>query len=127
MDVWLIYLWSLIGPFGLVLILRLLPLGILLEEVFKGMLVIWLVKSDRRATVLAALGIGLAYGFSELVLYGLNYWPTGAFVAGLGRLLLTVPMHGLTTMLWWLGAKNGKFWLGAAAALALHLAFNLVV
>lgn len=127
MDIWLIYLWSLSGPFVLALVLRLLPLGILLEEVFKGALVIWLTKSDRRASLLAAMGVGLAYGFSELVLFSLNYWPVGMSLASLWRLLLTIPMHGVTTMLWLLGARKGKVWLGAAAALAVHLGFNSVV
>ena len=127
MDVWLIYLWSLAGPFVLALVLRLLPLGILLEEVFKGVLVIWLAKSDRRASLLAAMGVGLAYGFSELVLFSLNYWPVGMSLASLRRLLLTIPMHGVTTMLWLLGIRKGKVWLGAAAALAIHLWFNSVV
>lgn len=123
----MIYLWSLAGPFVLVLILRLLPLGILLEEVFKGVLVMWLAKSDRRASLLAAMGIGLAYGFSELVLFSLTYWPAGVYLASLWRLLLTIPMHGVTTMLWLLGARKGKVWLGAAAAVAVHLLFNLLM
>ncbi|HLE49836.1 MAG TPA: hypothetical protein VI791_01690 [Patescibacteria group bacterium] len=124
MDVWLIYLWSLIGPMAILLLLRLLAIGILLEEVFKGSLVIWLTKVDKRASVFMAMGIGLAYGFSELVLYSLNYWTAGMYSASLWRLLFTVPMHGVTTMFWFLGIKLRKVWLGALGALALHGLFN---
>ena len=124
MDVWLIYLWSLVGPMVVLLFLRLLAAGILLEESFKGALTFWLVKTDKRASIFLAMGIGLAYGFSELVLFSLNYWTAGMYSASLWRLLFTVPMHGATTILWFLGIKRKKVWLGTLAALALHGLFN---
>lgn len=119
-----LYLWSLIGPFILILVLKLLPLGIFLEEAFKGWLTYQLIKTDKRASVWAAVGIGAAYGFSELVLFSLKYWPAGQYDASLARLLLTVPLHGLTTALWYAGLKRKKVWLGALAALAVHFLFN---
>lgn len=123
----MIYLWSLIGPFCLFLVLRLFPLGILLEEILKGSLTFWLVKSSKKALIWTAMGIGVAYGFSELVLFSFKYWSAGVYLASVWRLLLTLPMHGATTMIWFVGFKKKKAWLGALAALALHGLFNYLV
>lgn len=127
MDVLLIYATSLMAPFVGVIISWLTPHIILLEEAFKGGLVIWLVRTDRKATPVMAFGIGLAYGLSEMILYSLNYWPNGQYEQGLARLLLTIPMHGVTAWFWYLGIKAKRVWLGAALALGTHIGFNYLV
>lgn len=122
----MIFLLAAIGPFGLMLVLKLLPLGILLEEVFKGGLVIWLVSRGNRVTMFTAFAIGATYGFSEFVLFDLAYWSTGNYLSSIWRLLLTTPMHGLTGVCWLWGIRRKRIWLGGLTALAVHGLFNFL-
>ena len=86
-------LWMAVLPLILWFIERVLPLGVLLEESAKALVVY------RAADWKQALGLGLVFGFSETVLFMVNANLLQNMSAIFWRLLLTVPMHGITAAL----------------------------
>lgn len=103
-------LWMAVLPFGLWFAERLLPYPAVVEELAKAIFVY------RSRTGKEAFGLGLVFGFSEAVLFLLNvplWWD---------RLLLTVPLHGLTALVMF---KFGKR--GLVLAILAHYFFNLKI
>ena len=96
-----------------------LPLPAIVEEIAKAIIV-------RRAEKWRqALGLGLMFGLSETMLFLVNANWLGNFSA-VWRLLLTVPMHGATSLVFYAGGKK-YWWLGLAAAILMHAGFNLKI
>lgn len=97
-----------------------LPLPAIVEEIAKAIIV-------RRAEKWQqALGLGLMFGLSETMLFLVNANWLGNFSAVWRRLLLTVPMHGATSLVFYAGGKK-YWWLGLAAAILMHAGFNLKI
>lgn len=95
-----------------------LPFPAVVEEIAKAMIV-------RRADKWQqALGLGLLFGLSESMLFLVNANWLGNLNAIWWRLLLTVPMHGITSLSFYAAGRR-YWWLGLALAILIHAVFNL--
>jgi len=106
----MLVLWMAVLPFGLWFIEQVLPFPAVVEELAKALVVY------RVAGWKPAFGLGLVFGFSETVLFTLNTFDLWQ------RLLLTVPMHGLTAAVM---VRFGKP--GLVLAILIHYLFNLKI
>lgn len=119
-DEVMLVLWMAVLPLILWFIERVLPFPVLIEELAKA-LVIYRAGSWKQA-----VGLGLVFGFSEAVLFMVNANLLQNMSAVWWRLLLTVPMHGVTAAMMVIFGK--KFWpLGLALAILVHGLFNLKI
>lgn len=120
-------LFAAAGVFFLWLVELFLPYPWVIEELFKFLLVWYVVKKSgpgsRFPLVLAS---GLAFSISEALFYLFNYLPQGNLAPFLIRLAITVPMHLLTFVLLYLGLrKRTVFGLAALVlSMGLHYWFN---
>ena len=106
----MLVLWMAVLPFILWFIEQVLPFPVVVEELAKALVVYRVIGWKR------AFGLGLVFGFSEAILYTLNtfdLWP---------RLLLTVPMHGVTAAVMVAFGKPGL-----VLAILIHWLFNLKI
>ncbi|PIP74747.1 MAG: hypothetical protein CO135_02790 [Candidatus Levybacteria bacterium CG_4_9_14_3_um_filter_35_16] len=106
------------------------PYPYIVEELVKGLLVFFILKSPNDTTrIRLAVLVGLLFAFSESVLYMSNILLVGTLWTFIERLLLTVPLHVATTLLiLFSGMKKQKFLpLGLIAGMILHYFFNLFV
>lgn len=123
----LIPLFAAIMPFFLWPIETLLPYPYLIEEAAKLALIIPLLKlKDRTQAIKLAVIAGVLFAFSETVLYMFNIFLVGRTDTLIIRLLLTIPLHTLTTVIILAsGLKDKKYLpLGLAAAIVIHFLFN---
>ena len=113
-------LWMAILPLILWFLERFLPFPVLIEEAAKAIFVVRAVSKKQ------ALTLGLLFGISEAILFLINANLLLNLNSFWLRLVLTVPMHGVTALLIYLGGKR-YWWLGLAGAIAVHELFNLAV
>ena len=124
----MIYLFSLIGPFFLLLVEKVLPYPYLVEEVYK----FFLAKPSNSTKV--SIILGLLFSLSEAVFYLLNpnFSIFSTNMAGqaplinysLLRLITVTPMHISTILIMQYLNKKSLSWLGLILAVAIHYLFN---
>lgn len=120
-------LFAAAGVFFLWLVELFLPFPWVVEELFKFLLVGYLVRvSGSRSKLSLVMLTGFAFSISESLFYLFNYLPEGSLLPFLIRLAVTVPMHLLTFVLLYLGLRKGTAFGLAALALSmgLHYWFN---
>jgi len=126
----LIPLFASMAPFLVWPIELIFPYPYLVEELVKGFLVFFILKSsDSSSKIKLAVLTGLFFAFSESVLYMSNILLVGTLWTFVERLLFTVPLHTVTTLLiLFSGLKKKELLpLGVIAAMLLHYFFNLFV
>lgn len=115
----MIYLFSLIGPFFLLLVEKVLPYPYLVEEVYK----FFLTKSTNSTKV--AIALGFLFSLSEAIFYLLNpnysLFNVNYFLL---RLLAVTPLHISTILIMQYMNKKSLSWLGLILAVAIHYLFN---
>jgi len=125
-DPFEVWWWILFGaslPWILIPVEVVLPWPYILEETAKILLVLQLYRSGLLSP-LSAGGIGLAFGLSEMFLYGMNASEYGNFGVLIQRLMVTVPMHTATPVIFSYFLKKGWWPLGLLAAVVVHWGFN---
>lgn len=105
-----------------------LPDTILMEDLAKFGLMVWLFKARGilKKEYIAALS-GLMFGLSETALYMLDLSQLSSLRPLVLRLVMTTPMHVVTMVLMYVGLKMGgiKVFLMFLVAIGIHLCFNL--
>ncbi len=123
-------LLALIAPFVVWPIELILPYPYIIEELAKAILVFTLLNLPERLTkIKLAILIGILFAFSESVLYLFNIQLVGNIQTYFIRLLVTIPLHVVTTLIILLPAlKNKKFIIvGVLFASLIHYFFNLYI
>ena len=123
-------LFALIAPFVVWPIELILPYPHIIEELAKAVLVFALLDLPERFTkIKLAILIGVLFAFSESVLYLFNIQLVGSVQTYFIRLLVTVPLHVITTLIILLPAlKNKKLIIvGVVFASLVHYLFNLYI
>lgn len=121
-------LFALIAPFVVWPIELILPYPHIIEELAKAVLVFTLLDlPDRLEKIKLAILIGVLFAFSESVLYLFNIQLVGNIQTYFVRLLVTVPLHVITTLIILLPSlKNKKLIIvGVILASLVHYLFNL--
>lgn len=111
--------WMLILPMILWFVEKVFPYPALVEEMTKA-LVVYRAGGWRQA-----FGLGLIFGLSEAVLFLVNANILQNMSAIFWRLLLTVPMHGVTSLVFFVFRR--QWWLGLTLAVLSHCLFNLKI
>jgi RsiW-degrading membrane proteinase PrsW (M82 family) len=118
---------GLVGPFVLWPIEMVLPVPVVVEELYKFWLV-WLVLRSKPSNGLFwVIVAGLGFGCSETMLYLVNFMQSGEWGSWGLRLVTTVPMHAVTMMIQWMGWLIGVGPLGIIPAILGHQWFNSIV
>ena len=123
-------LLALIAPFVVWPIELIFPYPHIIEELAKAVIVFILLDLPERLTkIKLAVLIGVLFAFSESVLYLFNIQLVGSIQTYLVRLLVTIPLHVITTLVILLPAlKNKKLIIvGVILASAVHYLFNLYI
>lgn len=123
-------LFALIAPFIVWPIELILPYPHIIEELAKAVLVFTLLNLPERLTkIKLAILIGVLFAFSESVLYLFNIQLVGNIQTYFVRLLVTIPLHVITTLIILLPAlKNKKLIIvGVVFASLIHYFFNLYI
>ncbi len=123
-------LLALIAPFVVWPIELVLPYPHIIEELAKAILVFALLNLPERLTkIKLAILIGILFAFSESVLYLFNIQLVGNIQTYFIRLLVTIPLHVVTTLIILLPAlKNKKLIIvGVIFASLVHYLFNLYI
>lgn len=127
----LVPLFAAIAPFLVWPIELLLPYPYVIEELAKLLLVIFILNENVNSTIKIRLAIlaGLFFALSESALYMFNIQLVGTLSTLLQRLALTLPLHGITTLIiLFSGIKSRAFLIiGITIAMILHYTFNLFV
>lgn len=115
-----------IAPWVLAILSSVWAYPAVLEEVVKWGILRYIVHGTQYI-VRVGLIVGLAFGVGELGLYSTNAWSSGEWESMLVRLILTVPMHGLTGGI--IGAALAKRLglLGLGVAMILHYFYNTYI
>lgn len=118
-----------IAPFFLWPIEYFIPFPVILEELAKAGLVLFIIRSGSKNPVRDGIIAGLLFAFSETVLYFVNILPTGMGSTILIRIATTTPLHIITLLIILIPSlKNLKLMpLGIAMAAALHFLFNFYI
>jgi RsiW-degrading membrane proteinase PrsW (M82 family) len=117
-------------PFILWPIEYFLPYPHLIEELAKAALVYYLAKELTGSHLIKeALIIGFVFSITETVLFLLNILPTGDSTTLALRLLMTTPLHILTTLIIAIPTAINKKFLpfGLLGAILVHYFFNFFV
>jgi len=123
-------LLALIAPFVVWPIELILPYPHIIEELAKAVLVFTLLNlPERLEKIKLAILIGVLFAFSESVLYLFNIQLVGSMRTYFVRLLVTIPLHVITTLIILLPAlKNKKLIIvGVLLAFLVHYLFNLYI
>ena len=126
----LIPLFASMAPFLIWPIELIFPYPYIVEELVKGLFVLFILKSPSNAVkIRLAILVGLFFSFSESVLYMSNILLVGTLWTFVERLLLTFPLHIITTLLILLSGMKKKelLPLGVITAMLMHYLFNLLV
>lgn len=119
-----------IAPFILWPIEIFLPYPYIIEEIAKGVLVLFVINlPDKSTQIKLVLASAAIFTLSETVLYSLNIALVGDLSALLTRLILTTILHSLTMLIILIFSFKHK-WLmptGVAAAMLIHYFYNLKV
>lgn len=121
-----IALYSAVAPLILLLLSSVWVYPAVLEEVVKWGIMRFVIHESIIKIHVGAI-VGLVFGLSESILFINNAWVGGEWSAIGTRLLLTVPMHGVTGMVIALGMKYKVGWMGLLVAMFLHAGFNYLV
>jgi hypothetical protein len=128
MTITLLLLISLFLPYIIWPIEQFLPYPHIVEELAKGLLVYFLVneKLSRSAILVVSLFMGLFFALTESVFYIANIWLVGNVNTFIIRLLLTIPLHSLTTLAIALPSSFNKklIIIGVAMAILIHFFYN---
>ncbi len=116
-------LYSAIAPLILLLLSSVWMYPAVLEEVVKWG-ILKFSNSNLQFTSREGVVVGLAFGLSEAVLFTMNAWMSGVWSAIVMRLLLTVPMHVITSVIIARGVKYRLGWIGLILAMLVHGGFN---
>ena len=108
------YLFSIVGPFFILLVEKFLPYPYFIEEIYK----FFLAKSTSSTKVVIILGF--LFSFSEALFYVMN--PNSSFV----RPLVVTPMHITTILIMQYFNKRNLWWLGLTFAILIHYLFNQI-
>ena len=123
-------LLALIAPFVVWPIELILPYPHVVEELVKAFLVYTLLDlPDRLTKIKLAILIGVLFAFSESVLFLFNIQMVGNIQTYFVRLLVTIPLHVVTTLIILLPAlKNKKLIIvGVILASLVHYFFNYYI
>lgn len=126
----LLPLFASIMPFLLWPIELLLPFPYIIEEVAKSTLIFRLLKlSNNFAKIKLTILIGVIFAVSETVLYLFNIYLVGDIKTFALRLIITVPLHVLTSLSILAPALLNRrlIVLGLIFAILLHYIFNLFI
>jgi hypothetical protein len=115
---------ALMGPLLLWPIEQVLPWPVAVEEVFKALLVWWLLRRPAQKPVFWVFLAGLAFGISETAFYSINFLMAGEVSGWMWRWVTTVPMHVLTMGFHYAGWRMGVGPLGIVPAMLVHAGFN---
>ena len=125
---WWIALVAAVAPFFIWPLEMLLPYPAVIEETAK-LLMVRLVNRDvpKEQQLSLVLGIGILFGGSETLLYLFNAMLLGNLTVIVWRVLLTIPMHLVTTLVIFWGFRKHLWWLGWIVAMLIHGGFNYLV
>jgi RsiW-degrading membrane proteinase PrsW (M82 family) len=100
----------------------------IVEEIIKALVVLFLILRlpDHKTQILAGMSFGLLFGLSENFLYLNQIFQLGDFGMFWQRILWTMPMHIITTLVILFSGLAGKRFLvvGLVGAIILHALFN---
>ena len=125
----LIPLFAVIFPFILWPIEILLPYPYIFEEIAMMLLVIPVLKENRKDQIKTAVIIGILFSVSEAVLYLFNISLVGNLQTFLVRILITSSLHIITPIIILIPTFINKklIVLGFILAVLIHYFFNMVV
>lgn len=119
-----------ITPFFLWPIELILPFPFIIEEIAKLILIfpVLLLQSLSKKIILAVL-IGLMFSLSETVLYLSNLLLIGDITTLFQRILVTTPLHIITTLVILISGLKHKtnLILGITIASGIHYIFNIII
>lgn len=118
--------WMLVLPLMLWFVEQVLPYPVAVEETAKLLAIYYLYKSKQWIGWQSAFNLGLIFGLSETALFLVNANILLNLSMIWWRILLTVPMHGITTATLVVFGKH-YWWLGLIGAMTVHGLFNLLV
>lgn len=127
----LIPLFALIAPFLIWPLELVFPYPHIAEEIVKGIFAYFILNSsgENKTKIKLAITVGFIFAFSESVMYMSNIFLVGTLWTLIERLLLTIPLHTITTLIILFSGmrKKALLPLGIIAAMLLHYYFNLFV
>lgn len=126
----LIPLIAAIAPFIIWPIELFLPYPYIIEEIAKGILVLFVIDLSNRASLLKlVLASAVTFTLSETVLYSLNIAQVGDLSTLPTRFILTALLHSLTMLIILISSFKTKWFMpiGVAVAMIIHYLFNLVI
>ena len=122
---------GIISPFILVLLIKFTGFSEIVEEVFKALVVGFLILKfySFKQKLWAGISFGFLFALSESFLYLTNIFQNGDFTIFWQRLLLTTPLHVATVLvILFSGLQSKKYIIfGLICAIIIHLLFNQVV
>ncbi len=127
----LIPLFAAIAPFIVWTVELFFPYPYIVEELFKALLIYFVLKSEaNRATKIKLTIIaGILFAFSETVLYIFNLLLVGNLNLLFERLLITTSLHVLTSLAILIPAMYNKklIVVGIVLAMIIHYYFNIFI
>ena len=116
------------APVAALVIEQLIPQAWFVEEIIKALIVYrasYLEDKFLRIAIMA----GIVFGLSEAMLYVVNVSFLGNLEPIGWRLLLTVPMHAATTLIFAFFSRGRGWWMvvGMSLGMAVHGLFNVMV
>lgn len=124
----LIPLFASVAPFLVWPLELVFPYPYLVEELVKGFLVFYILKSgDKSTRIKLTILAGFFFAFSESIMYLSNIFLVGTFWTFAERILLTTPLHIVTMLIMLFSGtkKRALLPLGIIAAMLVHYFFNL--
>lgn len=124
-------LFAIAAPFIIWPIEYYFPYPFIVEEIAKGLLVLLILKDkfSKSKSIALAVFAGAMFAFSESVFYLINIFSAGNANTLFFRILLTTPLHIITTLIIMLfGLKKRNYIVfGVAISGLIHYIFNLLV
>lgn len=122
---------GLVLPLFLIVPIHYLGASAIIEEIAKLAVVLFCIRKlpTRNQQIIGALLFGLLFALSEHALYFSQIFRDGTFHVLWLRLIWVTPLHMLTPLVLLGFSRAGKWGIpvGLALAIALHMAFNLIV
>lgn len=118
------------APLFLLPIEWLLPYPAIVEEVFKAVLVLIILRiSSKHLQIKVAILAGLLFALSESIFYLGNFLTQGNIPVWFVRLALTSLLHCLTFLVILVPAQKGKILIipGLMLAILIHLLYNFLI